>query len=141
MKKISKVIALFVIFAVLALVTTAVTYAMVYGVIWFISSLYGLPDRCSWVPSAGTGIVFLIGLATALRNQIPDITRIKWDSGTTENCPSTVSMHRKGGRLWNMNPLGPQSITSIASIGGAILCYGPSLAIVGILTIIEELRN
>jgi hypothetical protein len=133
-------VALFLMFMFLAAVTTVTTYAMVYGVIWYIGSSFEIPDRYSWVPLAGTCIVFLMGLVTTIRNRMPDITSLKWDSGTTDDCPSKVYIPRKGGRLWNMNPLGPQSVLSIGAIGGAILCAGPSFAITAFSTAIAHLR-
>jgi hypothetical protein len=141
MKNIGKALALFLMFAVMATFTTAITYAMVYGVIWYLGFSFGLPARYAWAPLVGTCVVFLIGLATALRNQIPDITRLKWDSGTTDDCPSRVSIPGEGGRLWNMNPLGPQSVASVGAIGGAILCAGPSLAISAFIVARGELKK
>lgn len=141
MNKIAIAIAVFLLFMITAVITTAVTYAMVYGLIWFIGSSFGLPDRYSWVPMVGTGAVFVIGLLTAIRNRIPDITRLDWDSGTTQDCPSAIRWYRKGGRLWNMNPLGPLSVASIGAIGGAVLCAGPSLAVSAFISAIEELKK
>jgi len=141
MKRMGMAIALFLMFTLLAAVTTAVTYAMVFGVIWFIGFSFRLPNRYSWVPLVGTCAVFVIGLVTAIRNRIPDIAGLKWDSGTPEGCPSKVDVWGGGGRMWNVNPLGAQSVSSIAAIGGAILCAGPSLAISAFVTAIEELRK
>ena len=128
-------------FMTLAVITTAVTYAIVYSVIWFIGFSFGLPERYSWVPAVGTGVVFLIGLSTAIRNRIPDITQLKWDSGAAQDCPSPIHWYGEGCRLWNMNPLGPQSVTSIGAIGGAFLCAGPSLAISAFVSAIEEIKK
>lgn len=141
MNRIVIALVMFLVFMTLAVVTTAIGYAMVYGTIWFIGSSFGLPDRYSWVPTAGTCFVYLTSLVTAIRNRIPDITRLKWDSGTAQECPSQVYWPRRGGRLWNMNPLGPQSVASIGAIGGAILCAGPSLTITAFVTAAEELRK
>lgn len=141
MSRIGIAITLFLVFMLLAVITTAVTYAMVFGVIWFIGSSFGLLERYSWAPLAGTCLVFIMGIITAIRNRIPDITRLKWDSGTTQDCPSPVHFRGKGGRLWNMNPLGSQSVSSIGAIGGAMLCAGPSLAISAFVSAIEELRK
>ncbi len=132
---------LFLLFMVLAVMTTAITYAIVFGVIWWIGSALELPEHYHWVPSAGTGVVFLIALLAAIRNRIPDIARLKWDSGTTQDCPSPIHWYGRGGRLWNMNPLGPQSVASMGAIGGAVLCAGPSLAVSAFVSAIEELKK
>jgi len=126
---------------ILAIIVTTITYLMLYGVISFICSSFCLPEHYSWVPFAGTCMVFLIGLIMAIRDRLPDLTRIKWDSGTTQDCPSDVNCYGKGSHLWNMNPLRPQSVASIGLIGGAFLCAGPSLTISAFVTAIKELKK
>ena len=141
MKRILTALMVFLLFMTLSVVTSFMTYFVVFGVIFFVAFTFHLSDNYSWLPLTGTCLVFVIGLVTAIRNRIPDITRLKWDSGTIQDCPSPVYIPRGGGRLWNMNPLGPQSVASIAAIGGAILCAGPSLAISAFISALEELRK
>jgi len=125
----------------LAILCTAVVYLMLYGVVAWISWSFDLPARDSWVPLVVTGVVFLVALVTAIRNRLPDITHLSWDSGASEESPSRVFVPGEGGYLWNVNPLGPQSIGSIASIGAALFCAGPSLAITAVVTAVDEWKK
>jgi len=129
MNRIGVALGVFLVFMLMSIVCTVVVYFMVFVVISRLASTCGLADGYSWLPLAGTILVFLVAVVTVIRNRAPEITRLKWDSGTSEDGPSQVSLHGWGGRFWNVNPLGPQSISSIGAIGGAILCAGPSLAV------------
>lgn len=132
---------LFLVFMVLAIISTAFVYFLLYGLIVWICSSFGLPSGYSWLPLAITIFVFIIGVTTAIRRRLPDLAQLSWDSGTQQESPSRVYIPGEGGRLWNVNPLGPQSIGSIASIGAGFLCLGPSLAITAIVTAMEEMKK
>jgi len=134
-------VVLFLLFMALAIFCTAVVYLIFYGVVVWISSSFDLPARYSWVPLVVTSGVFLIAVVTTIRNRIPDLTRLSWDSGSSEESPSRISVRGKGGYLWNVNPLGPQSIGSIASIGAAFFCAGPSLAITAVVTVVDKWKK
>lgn len=131
----------FLFFMTLAAACTAASYLILYGILaWTISS-FDVLERFPWMPLAVTVLVFLVALITTIRRQIPDLTNLSWDSGTREETPSRISISRKGGRFWNMNPLGPQSFGSIAAIGAGFLCLGPSIAMAAVISTLEELRS
>ena len=141
MKHLGTAITLFLVFMTAAVITTAITYAILYGAICFIGDLFGIPARYPWAPFAATCTVYLISLATVIRKRVPDITQLKWDSGSTEDCPSSVNINGSFGRLWNMNPLGPRSIGSMGAICTAFVCIGPFLAVSAFQSAIQELKH
>jgi hypothetical protein len=128
-------------FMALALAVIALTYGIACAVLWLLGHSFGLPERYWWAPLAGTGLLLLIAVVTVVRKRIPDITRLKWDSGTIQDSPSRVGLIGFGGRLWNVNPVGPRSVASAGKIGGAFLCAGPSLAITALLMAADSLKR
>jgi hypothetical protein len=138
MKRYFASLAIFAIFMALGCVATVVAYAAVLLVLWFILSQFGVSDLYWWTPLAGTGLVFFVALLTALRDRLPDITQLTWDSGTTEDAPSQFDYPGPLGRFWNVNPLGTQSVASIGAVGAVLLGMGPSLFITAFVCAIEE---
>lgn len=125
----------------LSVAWTAFTYFILYGVIVWIFSSFGILGRFPWGPLALTVFVFLVALLTTIRKRIPDLTAVSWDSATRDEAPSPVYIPSRGGRLWNVNPIGLQTMGSIAAIGSGLFCLGPSIAIMAITSLIEETRK
>jgi hypothetical protein len=141
MKNVFAAIMVFTIYMLLSIFATGLVYIGVFGLMLQLAMYLNLPHSLSWSPLAGTFLVFLIGVVTAIQKRIPEITNLKWDSGTTQDCPSKVYVPDGGGYLWNMNPLGPNSARSIVTLGGAILCFGPALAVAAFTNAVETLKD
>lgn len=122
-------------------ICSAPVYLMFWGVIWWICDSFEVPDRFHWIPLAATALVFVSAVIASVRNQLPDLTELKWDSATTEDSPSRFSIQGKGGHLWNMNPLGPQSSSSMVAILALILGFGPSFLVNAVIFAVEEIRG
>ena len=135
------ILAVFLIFMSFAAACTAASYFILYGIMVWILSSFDVLERAPSAPLVVTILVFLVAVITTIRRRIPDLTRLSWDSGTREDAPSGVYIPGKGGRLWNMNPLGSQSISSLAAIGSGFFCLGPSIAMTALISTVEELRT
>ena len=129
---------MFLFFGFLAVVCSALTYAILYAVAGLVVHAFGLSATWSWIPIAFTAFVFVVGVVAAVRRRLPEISRLRWDSGTVEDSPSRTRISGAGGQFWNVNPLGPQSLGSVASLGAIFLCLGPSLAITAVVSAAEE---
>lgn len=128
-------------FGGLALVITAVVYVVLFGIFHWLADEFSLPDRFSWIPLAVTALFFLVAVITAVRDRLPDLQGLVWDSATSEDAPSRIQIEGYGGRFWNVNPLGHQTLKSTASVAAIILGFGPSLMISAIVAAIAELRG
>jgi hypothetical protein len=131
----------FLLFMSFAVVATGIVYLIVFLTMTWIFSSFAVFRPYPWAPWAGTAFLFVVALVTTIRRRIPDLSGLLWDSGTHGDAPSEFSVHGRGGHLWNVNPLGPQSVGSIAAIGAAILCLGPALAVNAIVAVLEEWRE
>ena len=132
---------LFLFFLSIAFICTVIPYFLLYAMIRWIFSSFSLLDSFPWAPWVLTLFVFLVALITTIRKRIPDITNLNWDSGTIEDAPSRRSIPGYGGRMWNVNPIGFQSMGSMASLCAALLCFGPSLAMTSILMVLEDVQK
>jgi hypothetical protein len=132
---------MFLFFGALAMVCCFFTYGILFTVVNLTAHALGLPATWSWIPIGFTALVFLVAVVTAIRHRLPEISRLSWDSGTVEDSPSRSRISGAGGQYWNVNPLGPQSLGSIASLGAMFLCLGPSLAITAVISAAEEWKR
>ena len=126
----------------LGVLCTALVYTSLYvlvDLLWL--ALLG-PDRFSWFPLAITILVFLASLVAVIRRRSPSLNDLQWDSATAvEKSPSQTGRPGKGGFMWNVNPLGPESMRSGVSILVGVFCFGPSLAATAVLSAAEDLRG
>jgi hypothetical protein len=127
----------FAMFFAIGLILTSMTYFCVFGLSTFVCHSAGILQRFPHAPLLITGFFFAASVFAAIRRQLPNITTLKWDSGTTQPSPSRVSLPGAGGRLWNVNPLGPNSIASIHSVLVACLVIGPCFMVIAFTTFIE----
>ena len=132
MKRICIAVSLFVLFMLMAIIGTAVTYAMVYVAAWW-ACVGWVAVQDAWLLAALiTMVTFVISLIASIRKKIVSVKRISWDSGF-------VMASTSSGK--NANPLGPQSIASIAAIGASFLCFGPGCIVAAFETARDELAK
>jgi len=125
-------LSLFVLFMLMAIISTAVTYWMVYvAACW--ACIGWFEGNNVWFPAAIiTLVTFVVSLIASIRKKTVSINRISWDSGFVMASPSSGK---------NANPLGPQSVASIAAIGAGLLCFGPGCIVAAFEAARDELTN
>jgi len=123
---------LFLLFMLAGIICTAVTYAMVYvAACW--ACIGWFEGNNVWLPAAIiTLVIFVVSLIASIRKKIVSVRRISWDSGF-------VMASTSSGK--NANPLGPQSVASIAAIGAGFLCFGPGCVVAAFETARDELTK
>lgn len=116
----------------MAIIGTAATYAMVYVAAWW-TCVGWVAGQDAWLPAAIiTLATFAVSLIASIRKKTVSVKRISWDSGFVMASPSSGK---------NANPLGPQSVASIAAIGAAILCFGPGCIVAAFEAARDELTK
>jgi hypothetical protein len=128
-------------FLLLAIICTAIPYGLLWVAIYVGSTSWGFSSHDTTIPNVAVAIIFAAALIDLFRGRRVDPTDLKWDSGTAESAPSRTSISGAGGSLWNMNPFGPNSILSTATVISAFLQWGPLLAIVGCKEACEQLKR
>ena len=97
----------------------------------WIVHIYDADEKYIWIAYVVSVAFFVIGCLLVYRNRSPRFSDISWDSGTSQDCPSDISIPGKGGSLWNVNPFGPQSANAIATLTLGVLCAGPAFFYAG----------
>ena len=132
MKRLFIALTLFTLFMLMGIISTLVTYWMVYvAASWTCIGWIKGPN--AWMPAAIiTSIAFVVSLIASIRKKTVSVKRISWDSGF-------VMASSSSGK--NANPLGPQSVASIAAIGAGILCFGPGCIVAAFEASRDELTK
>jgi hypothetical protein len=87
-------------------------------------------------------LCFLVAATVSVIRQCRDYwTQLKWDTTDPDGRMSNVYIPGRGGYLWNMNPLGPQSMRSFAKIAAALLVVGPDCIVQGVLGLMRTTRQ
>ena len=132
MKSIFTALILFFMFMLMAIVSTAITYFVVYCMALYVcGSFFDIDVNHSWVPLAITLLFFVVSLIASIRKKVFSVKKLEWDSGLVMAPQS----------YWRaINPLGPNSVKSIVAIVTGFFCFGPGCMVSAFVTAINEFK-
>ena len=97
-------------------------HTLYWGTLLLVTSKFVGRPHNMYIATALTVTAFIAGTYSAYKNTISSVDDLSWNSGTIQDAPSSIRVRGHGGYLWNINPLGFDSIGSMAKVLTIVLC-------------------